>query len=84
VIYPISLVQAQSDRFGSLFGVFSLVDLYRLNPMERFLSAFRSLLYDNTWPALGDTVACVLISAVVFALGWVVFRRNERKLAEIL
>ena len=84
VIYPISLVQDQSDRMGNLFGSVTLVDVYRLNPMEHFLSAFRSLLYDNTWPTLGDTVWCVLISAIVFALGWVVFRRNERKLAEIL
>jgi len=84
VIYPITLVQSLSDDVGNLFAGVSLVDLYRLNPMERFLSAFRSLLYDNAWPTLGDTIACVLLAAVVFALGWVVFRRNERKLAEIL
>jgi len=84
VIYPISLVQNQSDRFGNILGSVTLVDLYRLNPMERFLSAFRSLLYDNAWPATADTIACILSAAIMFALGWVVFRRNERKLAEIL
>jgi len=84
VIYPITLVQSLSDDVGNLVAGISLVDLYRLNPMERFLSAFRSLLYDNAWPTLGDTIACILLAAIVFALGWVVFRRNERKLAEIL
>lgn len=84
VIYPILLVKDLSDRAGPLLGSVTLLDVYRLNPMERFLSAFRSLLYDNTWPTLADSAACVLSAVVVFVLGWYVFRRNERKLAEIL
>jgi lipopolysaccharide transport system permease protein len=84
VLYPISLVQEQSNRIGPLFANVSLLDLYRLNPMERFISVFRSLLYDNTWPAVDDVVACVIAAALAIAVGLLIFSRHEKKLAEVL
>jgi ABC-2 type transport system permease protein len=84
VLYPISLVQEQSNRIGPLFANVSLLDLYRLNPMERFISVFRSLLYDNTWPAVNDVVACVIAAALAIAVGLLIFSRHEKKLAEVL
>ena len=79
IIYPISLVERQAEKYGSW-----LLDLYRLNPMERFVSVFRELLYDNRFPDGGDFLWCVLWAFVVFALGAWVFQRNEKKLAELL
>jgi ABC-2 type transport system permease protein len=84
IIYPLSLVKAQSDRLGSLFLDVTLLDLYRLNPMERFVSVFRSLLYDNDWPAVDDVIACMLWALAAFVIGSLVFSRNQRRLAEIL
>jgi len=84
IVYPLSLVQDQSDAFGPLFGSVTLMDVYTLNPMERFVIVFRDLLYNNTWPAAGDALACVLFAALALVAGLLVFRRHERKLAEIL
>lgn len=84
VVYPLSLVQEQSDKIGPLIGNITVMDLYTLNPMERFLSIFRDLLYNNRLPDLGDSIFCAFAALIAFALGWLVFRKNERKLAEIL
>ncbi|MBX3094047.1 MAG: ABC transporter permease [Cryobacterium sp.] len=84
IIYPVSLVKVQSDRIGPLFANVTLLDIYRLNPMERFIAVFRRLLYDNDWPAFDDVIACVLWAAVAITLGMLVFSRNQKKLAEIL
>lgn len=79
IIYPIAFVQRVADEHGGF-----LLDLYRANPMERFVTVFRSLLYDNAMPDPFDALACVGWSAVVFAAGFLVFRRFERKLAVLL
>lgn len=85
IIYPINIVKDQSDKHGGLFGTdITIYDIYRLNPMERFSEVFRNLLYDNRWPTLGDVVFCVVVSALSFAIGLWVFRKNEKGLAEAL
>jgi len=84
VIYPISLVDDQSERLGAGPLGITFADIYRLNPMQHFIGAFRSLLYDNTWPRLDDTIACIAWAAIALTIGLVVFRRSERRLAEIL
>jgi ABC-2 type transport system permease protein len=84
VVYPSSLVLAQSDKFGPLFGGITFWDLYRLNPLENFLDVFRSLLYDNRLPT-GDSVLRVLIWTVVsLVIGAWVFARHQDRLAEEL
>lgn len=85
IVYPISLVQSQSTEHGGLLGTpVTIMDIYTLNPMLHFVDVFRSLLYDNTWPALTDVVICVLWAAVALALGFWAFSRKEKKLAELL
>lgn len=85
IIYPLSLVREQSERIGPLLGTpVTLVDVYRWNPMERFVEVFRQLLYDNRWPDLTDFLICVVWALASLALGLVVFRRSERRLAEAL
>lgn len=84
VIYPITLVQATSDQVGPLFWGVTLFDVYQINPMERFLVVFRALMFDNALPSVGDFVFILLAALISLALGWLVFKKNEKKLAEIL
>ncbi|MEB0015322.1 hypothetical protein QN416_27425, partial [Glaciimonas sp. Cout2] len=63
VIYPISLVEDQSNKYGGLFGTsITILDIYRINPLERFVAVFRQLLYDNRWPNGEDFLLCVVWS----------------------
>ena len=85
IIYPLNLVQDQSDRIGPLLGTsVTLVDVFRWNPMENFVDVFRQLLYDNIWPDARTFLACAIWAFASFAIGILVFRRNERGLAEAL
>jgi lipopolysaccharide transport system permease protein len=85
IIYPISLVREQSERIGPLLGTpLTLEGLYAINPMVHFTEVFRSLLYDNTWPDPLSAGLCVLWAIAAFAIGLLVFRRNEADLAEAL
>jgi lipopolysaccharide transport system permease protein len=85
VIYPVSLVEKQSAAMGPLLGTpITFIDIYGLNPMDHFISVFRSLLYDNTWPAAGDAIACCVWAAVSLAIGLAIFTKSEKGLAEAL
>jgi ABC-2 type transport system permease protein len=79
IIYPLSLVKNATQELGDW-----ALTLYRLNPMERFVEVFRNLMYDNRWPALDDSLFIVAIAGIFFTLGFWVFSRNEKRLAELL
>jgi ABC-2 type transport system permease protein len=80
IIYPIHLVESAAASSGHDW----ILTVYRLNPIERFVTVFRDLLYDNRWPALDDSLMCVAWAVAVFALGYLVFSRHEKRLAELL
>lgn len=85
IIYPISLVQEQSERVGGLLGTqVTIMDIYCLNPLERFVALFRQVMYDNTWPNGGDLLFCLVVTVISVGLGLFVFSRNEKGLAEAL
>lgn len=84
ILYPISLVAAQSERMGPLFGNVTVLNLYQLNPMVQFVEIFRNLMYDNRMPALSTVSVCVVWTVIVVAIGSRVFTRNQAKLAEAL
>jgi ABC-2 type transport system permease protein len=84
IVYPLTYVLEQSERVGPVLGSWTLYDLYRLNPMERFTELFRNLLYDNRWPPLDSTLICVAWAVVSLVVGAMVFSRHEKKLAEAL
>jgi lipopolysaccharide transport system permease protein len=84
ILYPMKYIQAQEDRFLEQGHDVPLVLLFKLNPMEHFVSAFRSLLYDNRMPALADIGVCFTSAGVMFSLGVIVFSRYEGRLAEEL
>lgn len=79
IIYPITYVENAAKTHGQW-----IIDVYRLNPMVHYVTVFRDFLYDNRWPELNDSVFVFLFSFVTFALGFFVFSRNEKKLAELL
>ena len=78
IVYPISVVRDALDDHPGLFT------LYKLNPMVRFVEAYRDCLYDLRFPALLDTLYLFGISAATLALGVFVFSKLEPKLAEEL
>jgi lipopolysaccharide transport system permease protein len=85
IIYPASLVTTQSDEIGPLLGTDITVEfLYNINPMAHFVEVFRQLLYDNRWPDLTEWLICALWAAVSLLIGVIVFKSNEKKLAEAL
>jgi len=85
IIYPTTLVIGKSKEIGGLLGTpITLADLYELNPMVHFVALFRQLMYDNRWPDPSEWVVCLAWAVVALFVGAVVFRRNERKLAEAL
>ena len=79
IIYPISLVEDAARDIGDW-----VLFVYRLNPMEHFVGVFRNLLYDNRLPSLDDTLWVFGAAGIVFALGFLIFSRNEKRLAELL
>jgi lipopolysaccharide transport system permease protein len=85
IIYPLSLVSAGSEKAGGILGTPITVDsIYQINPMVHFITVFRNLLYDNRWPGLTEWVICGAWAIGSFGLGLLVFRRNEKRLAEAL
>ncbi len=85
IIYPISLIEVQSDQVGGLFGTpVTILDLYNVNPMVHFVQVFREILYDGRLPDGGALLTCTIWAFVSLAVGLWVFRINEKHLAEAL
>jgi ABC-type polysaccharide/polyol phosphate export permease len=72
IVYPERLVP---ERFRWLYG---------LNPMERFVSCFRRLLYDGQPLRWQDLLAITIAATVSIVVGYLVFQRFEPRLAEEL
>jgi ABC-2 type transport system permease protein len=58
--------------------------LYNLNPMTRFINAYRNCLYDVRMPNLGDVAYLVVVAALALGVGMLVFSHLEPRLAEEL
>ena len=85
ILYPLSLVQAQSDKWGGLLGTpVTLEMLYRLNPLEPFVAIFRALLYHNTFPELSSVLVAAVWAVAAFAAGLWYFTKTEKRLAELI
>ena len=85
ILYPFSLVQGQSDKWGGILGTpVTLEMLYRLNPMEPFVTIFRDLLYHNTFPDSSSVIAAVCWAVGMVAVGLWYFVKTERRLAELI
>lgn len=89
VIFPISQLEDVQNTLaakGWLWhgGPIPLTTIFRFNPAETYLEAFRSCLYDfalPSWPVLG---ACVFWAAFAMLIGSSVFRRFQAHIVEEL
>ena len=82
VIYPITLVSGVDP--DSLVARWHIDELYMANPLVHFVEAFRDLLYHHQVPPLGTLAIVVLSSVASLVLGWAVFARFSKRLAEEL
>lgn len=81
VVYSITTVPLKGHVFGKLLPVRYII---RLNPMSRFIGAFRESLYDLRFPSLITWLSMVGSAAVTLALGGIVFQRLQSRFAEEL
>jgi ABC-type polysaccharide/polyol phosphate export permease len=79
IIYPFALVEQAAARIGSWVST-----VFELNPMLHIVQIFRTLLYDNALPDAFDWLVSIVAASIVFSLGYLVFARHERRLAELL
>ncbi len=84
IVYPISYVHKEAVKLHDKGWNIPVEFMYRLNPMERFVEVFRSLMYDNRWPALGDALYCIGAGIVSVVIGYWLFARFEGRMAEEL
>jgi ABC-2 type transport system permease protein len=85
IIYPLYLIETLSDDYGPLWGTpLTVLDIYSLNPMVAFVDIFRNLLYDGQLPGIGVVIEALIWTTVALVAGFLVFRRTEKRLAEIL
>jgi ABC-type polysaccharide/polyol phosphate export permease len=79
IVYPISAVPVHSTVAGLTIPV---LQIYRLNPLVRFVEGFRDVLYNLRAPSLFTMVYLVLWAAGSLFLGLRLFNRLEPRLAE--
>jgi ABC-2 type transport system permease protein len=84
IVYPVTLIAAQQLKWEAQGRNIPLTWLYSLNPMERFVTIFRNLLYDNRLPEWGDMGYCIGAAAVSLGLGAMVFAKYQARIAEEL
>jgi lipopolysaccharide transport system permease protein len=76
VVYPISLIEERnSDALSFVYG---------LNPMTRFVEAFRQVMYDLRMPTVGTWTVLVASAAISLLFGLWVFGRLSPRFAEEL
>lgn len=78
IVYTIELVHGELGMSGWK------ITLYNLNPLVRFVEAFRDVLYDMRFPPLDHMAYLVGVSGGTLLLGLFVFGRLESRLAEEL
>lgn len=61
-----------------------ITTIFRLNPAETYLEAFRSCLYDFALPSMPVSFACVTWAVVMMGLGSFFFARHNARIVEEL
>jgi len=89
VIFPIALVEQASLTLYAHGVSFNgeplpLVELFRLNPAEQFLEAFRSLLYDYAMPSAHVWINCSAWAIGSLIVGALIFRAKQARIVEEL
>jgi ABC-2 type transport system permease protein len=72
VVYPLALVE----------GHRRIYNIYKLNPMVRFVSIYRNLMYDLRWPSLADLSYVTGAAILSVLIGRWIFLKLEPRFAE--
>jgi|SRR5918995_481924 ABC-2 type transport system permease protein len=78
IVYPMTLVHEHLGETGWK------ITLYNLNPLVRFVEAFRDVMYDLRFPPLDHLAYLIAVSFGALFAGMVVFSRLEGRIAEEL
>lgn len=78
IVYPMSLIHEKLGTTGWQ------ITLYNLNPLTRFVDAFRDVFFDMRFPALDYLAYIFAFSFATLWLGLAVFGRLQGRLAEEL
>ena len=81
ILYQPELIPESVEILGVSVPLRSIM---ALNPMAKFVDAYRDLLYHLRFPSIGQWVGLVVLSAGSLVVGALVFRRLEANLAEEL
>lgn len=79
IVYPITVVPKSKEVLGVDVPV---LEIYRLNPLVRFIEGFRDVLYNLRMPSVGTLLYLLAWSAGLLVAGLWVFRKLEPRLAE--
>lgn len=82
IVYSMDLVD-QNLNEGSLASRFFDIN-FAVNPLVRFVSAYRDLFYDLRWPPAADLAYIAVVSVLTLVAGFWAFGRLEGRLAEEL
>jgi ABC-type polysaccharide/polyol phosphate export permease len=78
IVYRTELVRERLDDRPVLWQIF------KLNPMIRFVDAYRDLFYSGRMPPLSTFIICIVTALISALVGWRVFSRLEPRFAEEL
>ena len=53
--------------------------IMQFNPMYHYVTYFRSIMMWNTFPSLMENLICLGMALVTFLIGFLVFRKAEKK-----
>ncbi|MCL1799692.1 MAG: ABC transporter permease [Eggerthellaceae bacterium] len=67
IIYPVELLRPW------------MMDAMQFNPMYHYVTYFREIVLWGTTPGLAENLLCLMFALVTFAVGMLVFRRNEKR-----
>jgi lipopolysaccharide transport system permease protein len=85
ILYPLYFIEDISAETGPLWGTpITVIDIYSLNPMVAFVEIFRAFLYDGVFPSSRAVIEVLIWTVVAVTAGLLVFKRTEKRLAEIL
>jgi ABC-type polysaccharide/polyol phosphate export permease len=79
IVYPIRYVPRHSDVLGVTIPVRYI---YNLNPLTRFMEGYRDLLYETRFPSAGTWAVIIGSALVALTVGWAIFGRLQRRVAE--
>lgn len=73
IFYQLNLVEGSDPIFVFVRNVI------RCNPMYHYVTYFRNVIIYGTVPSVRDNLVCLGFGVVTFLVGWLVFRKTERK-----